>query len=1278
MATSYMASVPKLLGRDNYEDWCFAVENFLVLEGLQKCLDGTETDTVQVAKAKAKLILTLDASLYVHVKEAASAKEVWDTLQKLYANKGFTRKISLLRNLISLRLENCDSMENYVNQIIETSQKLKSTGFDISPEWVGSLLLAGLPEKFSPMIMAIEHSGIAIDTETIKTKLLDMNEESSMGAKGGAFAIKQKKAKKNETSKLSKVKCYRCKAFGHYMNKCPKNTEGDTGDKTQEKKSSALSAVFLSGNFNATDWYIDSGASVHLTARKDWLTNITTDTNLKEIMVANKSTVAVICSGDIALKSIINDGKFHDVTIKNAMYVPELTTNLLSVSQLIKNGNTVKFNEKTCKIFDKNNKLIAEADNINNVYKLRYVKTQSLAGLTVNAEVLHRRFAHINYRDLNVMHQGAVDGLTCSGKLSSNEVCKVCCEGKQARLPFKHEGTRAQNKLEMVHADLCGPMEVPSLAGSRYFLLFEDDCTRYSFVYFIKNKDEVIDCFKEYKELVENQTNMNIKGLRTDNGGEFCNKQFDSFLVKCGIIHQKTNPHTPEQNGMLERLNRTIVEKARCLLFDADLNKSFWAEAVNTAVYLRNRSIASGIQKTPYEAWHNKKPDVGHIRIFGSDAMVHVPKARRTKFDKKSEKMILVGFSDNVKGYRLYCPETKKVITSRDVIIIEKEKKTTCVLPEIMTEPVSVGDIPDKNQPDDMNDDSEDKTSSSDLTFDSNFEDDKDDSDFTLPESLFESKPELPLRKSEREKKVKVYEDYVSYTCMGKVDLEDIPLTVQEALSRPDSECWKQAMEDEMRSFEENDAWDLIDIPDNGTVVSCKWVFKKKCDGDKVSYRARLVARGFTQKEGIDFEETFAPVIRYSSLRLLFALSLKLNLKITHLDVKTAFLNGFLKEDVLMRQPEGFIKKENANKVCKLKRAIYGLKQSSRAWNLRVDEVLLKSGFKKSVYEPCLYVKQGDNNLLTIIALYVDDFLVFSNDTKGTESLKIQLRSEFKIKDLGEVKQFLGMKIIRDDNTISLSQEQYIDQLLKRFNLVECNSVCTPLPENFDFNLIGKSAQNPLYQRLIGSLMYLAVLTRPDICFSVSFLSQFNNCATDYHWQCAKRILRYLKGTKDFSMKFEKDNLNLIGYVDADWGSNKIDRKSYTGYVFKFAGGSISWRSCKQKTVALSSTEAEYMAISEATKEAIYLRNLINDLIGKLDCVILFNDNQSARKLAYNPILHERSKHIDIRYHFIRNAVSDKIINIQYLSTNEMIADILTKILQNTKNAKFVQGLGLS
>lgn len=1285
MAAHYISSVPKLLGRENYDDWAFAVENFLVLDGLSKCIDGTETNEEKMAKAKAKVVLTLDSSIFVHIREAKTVQDLWNTLKDMYDDKGFTRKIGLLRNLISLRLDNCDSMQAYINQVIETSQKLRRTGFKIDDEWIGSLLLAGLPEKFSPMIMAIEHSGISIKADAIKTKLLDMQIEGDTRKSGGAFVSKagfKKPRGGNVTTNVRKdIVCYRCKKTGHFMNKCPEILSSKNSQQNNQKRfnpggSNAFSAVFLSGEFNNTDWYVDSGASIHLTAKDDWLMNVKKEPGLKEIMVANKTKIPVVCEGDIEINTII-DTERHNIVINNVLYVPDLTTNLLSVSQLIKNGNKVIFNEKGCEIYNGYGKLVAKANLLDNVYRLVFEKPEQslLAAVAVPGEVWHRRFGHLNYKALRLMNNGAVNGLDCKGKFNNTNACVICCEGKQTRLSFKHEGSRAKELLGIVHADLCGPMEVTSLGGSKYFLLFEDDFSRMTFVYFLKSKDEAFDSFKDFKSFVENQKGTKIKVLRTDNGGEFCSTVFQNFLVKNGIVHQKTNPYTPEQNGMLERMNRTIVEKARCLLFDAEFDKSFWAEAVSTAVYLRNRSVVTGLDnKTPLEAWSNKKPDVSNLRIFGSKVMVHTPKQKRSKWDKKAKEMFLVGFSDHVKGYRLYDPITKKVITSRDVVFFEN---TTSRLPVVLDDSqenaerlsVSVGD---KNQHDDevSNDtDSFEASTSS-------------DSEYVMPYKI----PEV-VRRSERQRTPRSYNDYVTYMCTDETsdetNLEAMPVTVSEALSRPDGNKWRQAMMDELDSFEESDAWDLMDLPEKGTIVENKWVFKVKCDSDnQCSYRARLVAKGFTQKEGIDYGETFAPVVRHSTLRLLVGLAVKLDLEITHLDVKTAFLNGLLEEDVYMRQPEGFVLKGFENKVCKLKKAIYGLKQSSRAWNTKVDQTLIKLGYKKSELEPCLYTRKKDN-LYTIVALYVDDFFIFYNDKENLTKLKQCLSAEFKIKDLGSAKQCLGVRIMHDKRKgiITMDQESYINQVLQRFNMTDCKSVSTPMDSNICFDDSDNNSdlcdKTIPYQRLIGSLMYLAVLTRPDIAYTVSFLSQYNNCYTDLHWKCAKRVLRYLAGTRSCVLSFSKDGCELEGYVDADWAGNVKDRKSYTGFVFKLAGAAISWESNKQKTVALSSTEAEYMALSEASKEAIYLKNLLYELIGYTCSVTVFNDNQSAQKLSSNPVLHKRSKHIDVRHHFVREAVLNGLVDIKYLSTANMIADVLTKSLASSKHSNFVKGLGL-
>lgn len=317
---------------------------------------------------------------------------------------------------------------------------------------------------------------------------------------------------------------------------------------------------------------------------------------------------------------------------------------------------------------------MAVANLTDGVYKLdlRVTEFNNCLLAKENALLWHRRLGHINSNDLSKMKNGAVEGVSYEGSNDLSKAnCVACCEGKLSRLPFSI-GTRASEVLEIVHADVCGPRETKSIGSARYYLLFVDDYSRMSFIYFMKEKSEVFKFFREFKSLVEKQKQTYIKVLRTDNGGEFCSKGMEDYLKEHGILHQKTNPYTPEQNGMSERNNRTIVEKARCLLYDAKLEKKFWAEAASTAVYLKNRSIASGLKdKTPYEVWYGKKPKMSHLRIFVSPVMVHVPKERRAKWDKKARQQILVGYSEQVKGYRIYDPIKNLVTTGRDVVVME-------------------------------------------------------------------------------------------------------------------------------------------------------------------------------------------------------------------------------------------------------------------------------------------------------------------------------------------------------------------------------------------------------------------------------------------------------------------------------------------------------------------------------------------------------------------------------------------------------------------------------
>jgi hypothetical protein len=531
----------------------------------------------------------------------------------------------------------------------------------------------------------------------------------------------------------------------------------------------------------------------------------------------------------------------------------------------------------------------------------------------------------------------------------------------------------------------------------------------------------------------------------------------------------------------------------------------------------------------------------------------------------------------------------------------------------------------------------------------------------------------------------------------------EIPFS--EAIHGADKDEWKDAILSEIKSLVINDTWDVVDKPNHAKVVGCRTVLRNKyaADGTLDRRKARVVAKGFTQRPGIDFHDTFAPVARLSSLRLLVALAAEYNLKISQLDVTSAYLNGKIDTEVFMEKPallkemlqriideeddHTLVKKarvmlrdlQGENKICRLRKVLYGLRQAGRQWNYEIDKTMKRAGLVPTNADPCVYV---DNNTRTFFLIYVDDILIISGNQERERQIKDVLSKTFRIKDFGLAKYCLGIQIEQNENEICLSQAGYIREILKRYRMEDCKPVLTPLAVGSKLSELHSEDDNEdtnfPFRELIGELMYVAVGTRPDVSHAVSVLSQFSNCYRKKHCTAAKRVLRYLKGTIDKKLIYRKNQDNLTCYVDVDWANCEIDRRSYTGSTFILSDAAFSWESRKQRTVALSSTEAKYMALSDASKEAVFLIGYLKELgFQSLANVVVFNDSQGAGRLTENSVYHARSKHIDVRYHFIRDAVKKHPIKILYLPTEKMIADVLTKALPKENHDRCILGLGL-
>jgi hypothetical protein len=891
-----------------------------------------------------------------------------------------------------------------------------------------------------------------------------------------------------------------------------------------------------------------------------------------------------------------------------------------------------------------------------------------------------------------------VSGIDIESKdlMGKTRMCESCIFGKHNRKPFKSTDVRSTRPLEIVHSDVCGPFQEKTHDNCRYFVTFMDDFTHFVTLYLIRHKSEVFEKFKEYNAMATAHFGLKISRLRRDNGTEYTSKEFLSFCKSQGIIVEPTVAYTPEQNGVSERLNRTLVEKARTMMIESGVSNELWGEAILCATYLTNRSPCSVYKEkeTPYERWFKKKPDLSKLKIFGCVAFAHIPKEKRKKLDKKSRKCRFVGYVVN--GYKLWDLEARKIIIARDVIFDESVMKIeTCGSIEeddlyynIHSKNVEENqDLWEDNSGENREENNSTEPSNNDENSlindlnDDTLEDDyeSDDLDGTLVPQT-ETEPEQPIRQSTREKKIPNWHNsyhmgFLNEALLTEGSVDGIPQTIHELQKRDDWNLWKKAIDEELDSMKDNDVWEFVDkLPNGRKAINSKWVFViKRGENGKDRYKARLVAKGCSQKAGIDYKETFAPVVKIATIRIMLSYAVYSGLHIEQMDVKTAFLNGNLGEEVYMKLSlDG-----NGQSICKLKKSIYGLKQSSRNWNSKFDSVMQKLGFKAAKADPCLYILK-DRELF--ILLYVDDCMILGKSMDDIRWVKKELFKSFEMKDLGKMETFLGMEIAIDNKkgTVEISHRQYIEKLLKRFGMEDSNPCGTPMDPGTKLKDSENHTDEP-YRELIGSLQYLALMTRPDIAVAVNMLGRYQSQPGKEHFMGLKRILRYLKGTMDYKLEYtRKDKCCLEGFADADFANDEADRKSVSGYIFKVYGNTVSWSTKKQATVSLSSTEAEFIALSHAAKEGVWIRKLLDDIGTQSEQFTIHEDNIPCIKISDEPREHQRMKHIDTKYMFVRELIKDRKIKLEYIATGEQQADIMTKPVNKLVLIKHLKNIGLN
>ena len=534
--------------------------------------------------------------------------------------------------------------------------------------------------------------------------------------------------------------------------------------------------------------------------------------------------------------------------------------------------------------------------------------------------------------------------------------------------------------------------------------------------------------------------------LRTDNGGEYMSNEFKKYLRDNLIEHETTNPYSPEQNGVAERMNRTLIEKARAMIIHAGLSYSFWGESVNTAVYLTNRlpTQALGGDISPYEKWYSRKLDLSNLRVFGCIGYAHVPDQQHTKLEPKAVKLRFVGYGKGSKGYRMLEESRKTVVMKRDVVFNE-----SCF---------------------DMNSDKVDLSSWS-VTVSEKVEDSGENDTGVY----VDQRPERPARIKRPIVRYGI-DEHVAHCAMIVTETK----SMGEALSSEQAEDWKRAADEEYSSLMEHETWELTELPVDRKPVGCKWVFKIKHDenGDIERYKCRLVAQGFSQTQGIDYDETFAPVARFNTIRSLLAMAVNRGMIIEQMDVVTVFLNGMLKEEIFMSQPPGFVEKGKEELVCRLKRSLYGLKQSPICWYDELRVYLTEIEFRQCTSEPCVFYRWQDDSL-SIVTVYVDDLIIMVDVIENLIEIKEKLASRFKMKDMGSLSYCLGIGVRQSDGMIQIHQRQYIASMLQLFGMQDAYPVHTPSDPSVNLvkdDGVSAKADKQLFRQIIGSLsMQLAV-----------------------------------------------------------------------------------------------------------------------------------------------------------------------------------------------------------
>lgn len=1019
------------------------------------------------------------------------------------------------------------------------------------------------------------------------------------------------------------------------------------------------------------------------------------------VRVADGKSIAAVGKGIVKLDTLTTDNKTLTITMNEVYHVPSFTNNIFSTARFTTgsgNGHTVLLGDKHNKFLVTPHGKVPLVDEHNLVWLLAarpgkqptapspgsIPAAHDKPAQTMPRQLFHERLGHINFHDCARVAQQQNYKLT--GR--NGVMCDVCEQTKMAKQPITDLAQRADVRPgAIIHCDIKGPVD-PSYHKRTYALVMVDEATRMVVVRDMVGKGNLVDALRggfaafAAAKIVIGEGSM----LHSDSESVFQAKGVSALLASKHVVGRASPPYTHERNGIAERKIRTLFDTTRALLRGADMSKRFWTIALQHAAFLLNHAPTTALGgRSPVAALAGSGVQVRLPQLykFGSLVAVKIDDARRTALDDKSRVGIYVGHNTLSNSHRvlllnknrwdvvdtIHCrinENVKGISALRDACARDDGDHLsapvlgapTAAVPAAAPVPIPApAPAPAPAPP---------------------------------PAPTPASFPTGTRLDESHDPLLDDFDDVRAYVSAVAAD-GGLPRTYAEAMKGERAGKWSVAIQTELTSLIDNKTFETVpatSVPHGAKVLDSRWVLTEKTDDSGAKReKARLVVRGDRQRAGLDYEpaELYAPVIGGTAVRAMLAVAAANDYELDKMDAVTAFLNAPLQERLYMRVPAGFDAPPGS--VLRLNKSLYGLKQAPRYWNRTLHDWLIKRGLQQSAVDQCLYFQPGKLWVL----FWVDDFLVMSPSKADKDQFKAEISQRFKMRDLGPVQSFLNMQVTRDRSarTLHLRQDNHIRDVLERFGQADAKPAPTPLPPHC---VMRKAANDSEllpprfpYRALVGSLLYIAMWTRPDIAYAVSQVARFQQAPTQQHWEFAKHIVRYLKGTQHLGLTYSAADANgavqhspvLRGYADASWAEDPDERLSHSAHLFTLANAAISWRSARQRLVTLSSTEAEYVALSDASREALFLRNLLVDFIPstRKQPVTICEDNQSTIMQASNLASSDKSKHVAVHYHFVKQHVALGDIALQHIPTAEQPADALTKSLDRNKVSQFRQSL---